>query len=100
MVVINWTEQAKNDLVSIAEFIALDSKRFALITVQNLRQSVQQLKKFPNSGRIVPELNNAKLRELVYGNYRIIYLLRESDTIDILTIHHTSRNLRFNDLLK
>jgi addiction module RelE/StbE family toxin len=90
---LNWTEQSKNDLISIAEFIAQDSIKFARITVQNIRTAAQQLKKYPQSGRVVPETQNSKIRELIYGNYRIVYWYKSDEVIDILTIHHAAKHL-------
>ncbi|MBD3748215.1 MAG: type II toxin-antitoxin system RelE/ParE family toxin [Sphingobacteriales bacterium] len=47
----------------------------------------------PKIGRIVPEKNNPDLRELIEGNYRIIYQISKLDKIEILMIHHSSRPL-------
>lgn len=71
MVKINWTPQSKNDLISIAEFIAQDSAKFAKIQIKRIRERVVQLASFPYSGREVPELENPRIRELVLGNFRI-----------------------------
>jgi addiction module RelE/StbE family toxin len=95
MVKINWTPQSKNDLVSIAEFIAQDSTKYAKIHIKRIREGVRQLSNFPNSGRIVSELDNPRIREVVLGNYRIIYLLVTDERIDILTVHHASKPLNF-----
>jgi toxin ParE1/3/4 len=95
MVKINWTPQSKKDLVSIAEFIAQDSVKYAKIQIKRIRERVRQLSKFPNLGRIVPELENPRIRELVLGNYRIIYLIVADGRIDILSIHHSSKLLNF-----
>ncbi len=94
MVSLNWTKQSKDDLISIAEFIAIDSVRYAMITIQRIREATFQLKKYPNSGRIVPEIQNEKVRELIHGNYRIIYFIKGSSEVDILTIHHSSKRLK------
>ncbi|GAB4246065.1 MAG: hypothetical protein Tsb0034_24910 [Ekhidna sp.] len=93
MVKVNWTTQAKNDLISIAEFISQDSKKYARIQVQRIRHKTQQLREYPKSGREVPELDNPRIRELVQGNYRIIYCLVSDERVDILTIHHSARLL-------
>ena len=93
MVKINWTPQSKNDLISIAEFIAQDSRKYAKIQVKRIRERVKQLAKFPSSGRIVPELENPRIREIIVGNYRIIYLLATDKRIDVLTIYHSARIL-------
>lgn len=45
----------------------------------------------PHSGRIVPELSQKNIREIIKGNYRIIYSLKDDFTIIILTIHHSAR---------
>jgi addiction module RelE/StbE family toxin len=94
MAKLNWTSQSKNDLISIAEFIAQDSRKFARIQVQRIRERARQIAKYPESGRIVPELNNPKIREVIIGNYRIIYVLPTDERIDILTVHHSARRLR------
>lgn len=95
MVTLNWTPQAKNDLISIAEYIARHSQKYARIQVQRIRQRARQLVEFPDSGRIVPELDNPRIREVIMGNYRIVYYRVNDERIDILTVHHSARILRF-----
>lgn len=51
-------------------------------------------------GRIVPELKNAIFRELIIGNYRIIYKIVSKNQIDILTIHLAQRLLKNNPNIK
>ena len=41
----------------------------------------------------MPEINRENIRELIEGNYRIIYKILEENKIDILTIHHSARDL-------
>ena len=93
MVEINWTLQAKNDLIAIAEYIAQDSIKYAKLQVKRIRFRVKQLVEFPNSGRVVPELENPRIREVILGNYRIIYLIATDERIDILTIHHSAKKI-------
>ncbi len=93
MVKINWTDQAISDLINIAEFIRKDSDKYAILTVKKIRERVKQLKDFPMSGKVVPEYENTEIRELVLGNYRIIYQFHSEYNIDILTLHHSARNL-------
>ena len=94
MVKINWTDQAIADLTTIAEFIRKDSEKYARLTVKNIRVRVRQLKQFPTSGKIVPENEKTEIRELIFGNYRIIYKIFSSTRIDILTVHHSARQLK------
>lgn len=47
----------------------------------------------PYSGRKVPEINIDSVRELIFGNYRIIYFVASPSRIDILTVHHSAKRL-------
>jgi toxin ParE1/3/4 len=91
MAKLKWTDKALKDLEDIGEFISKDSLRYAYNTVQKLFKSVEILKLMPKTGRIVPELSNNNIRELIRGNYRIIYLVKDDTNIEILTIHHSAR---------
>ena len=100
MVEIRWTDQSLIDIENIAEFIAKDSKRYASIQVERFFQETDILVTFPESGRIVPEIKNKDIREIIFGNYRIIYRISSSSKIDILTIHHGSRLIKKDSLLR
>jgi toxin ParE1/3/4 len=94
MVEINWTEQSLEDVNNIAEFIAKDSIKYANIQVELFFERTHILKTMPLSGKIVPETNKTKIRELNSGNYRIIYKIVNKQRIDILTIHNGYRLLK------
>ena len=51
------------------------------------------------SGRIVPELENSEIWELFEGNYRFVYRIKTKDYIEILTVHHTSRDFYTREIL-
>ena len=87
-----WTRQAREDLREIRAFIAREAPVTAAIFVRRLRKSVERLREFPRSGRVVPELNRNDIREILKGNYRIIYRVAES-RIEILVIYHSARLL-------
>jgi toxin ParE1/3/4 len=91
MVKINWTRKSLKDIKSIAEYIEQDSFKYAKYVVTNLFNSVIILKSFPYSGRIVPEFLNDNIREIIRGNYRIVYKIIDVENIDILTIHHSKK---------
>ena len=92
MVKIIWTERALSDVRDIAEFIAKDSEKYAKLTIEKIIDQVSILEKQPYIGRIVPELNDKRIRELIVGYYRIIYENKEF-SINILTVHHSKRDL-------
>jgi toxin ParE1/3/4 len=90
---LKWTIQAVDDTESICKFIGKDSTAYARLFAKDVLQAVKRLSKFPKSGRIVPELRNKNIREIILGNYRIIYRLN-NDTVEILTVYHSARLLK------
>lgn len=94
MAKLNWTNQSKNDLISIAEYIAQDSVKYAKLQIKRIRERAKQIALSPQSGRIVPELGNPNIREVIIGNYRIIYVLVTEERVDIITVHHSARLLK------
>ena len=92
MAQVRWTPQAVDDLDAIAEFISQDSLHYATLFVLDVLQAVDRLTEFPKLGRVVPEIGDPVVREILLGNYRIIYRFREN-VAEILTIFHESRIL-------
>lgn len=93
MAAVIWTEQAIDDLTTIAEYTGRHSEKWASAIIQRLFNRVSILKEMPELGRIVPEKGDASIRELIEGNYRIIYEIKDPDRIEILLVHHSSRPL-------
>ena len=93
MVKIVWTDLSVLELKDVYDYISIDSKRYAKNQVERIKSKILILKTMPEIGRIVPELENSDIRELIEGNYRIVYRIKTRDYIEILTVHHTSRNL-------
>lgn len=90
---VSWTIQALNDLEAIGDFIARDAPSFAQVFVNRVFQSVERLEQFPHSGRVVPEIAQEDIREIIFGNYRIVYIV-SNDEVSILTVFHSSRQLK------
>ena len=93
MVQIRFLLVAKNDLKDIYDYIALDSKKYAKYQVEKIKNKTEILKSQIEIGKIVEEIGNPKIRELIEGNYRIIYRIVDKKTIHILMIHHSARDL-------
>ena len=65
--------------------------RFAAL----IKSKVGRLENFPKAGRLVPEFAASGLRELVIGEYRIIYRLQQRRSrVEILTLRPSARFLR------
>lgn len=91
MVEVVWTESAIQDLNDIAEYIAKDSVRYAEVATEELFYSTDILETYPKSGLKVPEFNNESIRQLIRGNYRIVYKIVIPQRVDILTVHNCAR---------
>ena len=87
-----WTPQAIGDVEAIRDYISRDSRRYATLVVERIVGSVGRLKALPLSGRVVPERNDDMLRELLWGNYRIVCRVAP-DVIEVLTVFHGARIL-------
>jgi len=95
MVKIRWTDFALDNLIAIGDYIEIDSHFYAQRVVNQLFNSVDILENYPFSGRIVPEFNDISIRELIRGNYRIVYKIVSEYDVDIVTVHHSARLLKF-----
>jgi addiction module RelE/StbE family toxin len=82
-----WTQRSLTDLKSIAEYISKDSIKYASLTIERLINVTSYLETNPKIGRMVPEMRRKnKIREIIYGNYRIIYKITNTQTVHILTV--------------
>ena len=92
MAEVKWTPQAADDLEGVTNFIAADSPQYASLFASDALAAVERLTAFPRSGRIVPEVNDPAIREILLGHYRIVYRIK-GDLVQILTVHHGARPL-------
>ena len=89
---IRWTEKASSNLQAIHDYIAKDSKTYATRFIKSLIKATTKLETMPRCGRIVPELERYKFREVIYQNYRIVYRIIEgTEDVEILAVMHGAR---------
>lgn len=95
---IEWTKRALADLYDIYEFIAKDSKRYAQIQIediQNVQNAVLNLNRFPMMGHHLPEFPHLPYREILVGNYRVLYRFeKEKGQVLVMSIVHGRRLLK------
>ena len=89
---IYWTKMAQEDLRSIKEHISRDAPATAVAYIRKLKAAVGRLEEMPYSGQVVPELKREEIREVLLGNYRLIYRIRDQQVV-ILTVYHGARLL-------
>ena len=85
-----WSPQALQDLEGIRDYISRDSPRYARLVVERIIDGIERLATFPESGRIVPEVNDPAIREIILAPYRVVYRLR-SGVAEIATVFRASR---------
>ena len=90
-----WTTHAANDLQNITDYISKDNPIEALIALDRIEKSANDLYEFPERGRIVPELqfeNIFQYRELIVSPWRMIYKI-SGQNIHILMLLDSRRTI-------
>jgi len=94
-----WSEPAKDDLRSIHDFIAHDSKYYAKKVAQDIREKADILERLPRMGKKVPELvGEENTHELALYSYRIIYEVKTDDLVEVLAVIHKRQDFTAEDL--
>ena len=94
---VTWSREAGENLVDIEEFIARDSVERAVRFVDALIDNAETiLADNPRSGRVLPEISNPDIRELIYRGYRIVYRFK-GNVLEILTVFEGHRLLRLSE---
>ncbi len=88
MVKLRWTSEAEKWLKDIYNYIAQDNPAAASNVISAIYKKAQTLKELPKIGYIYSNEKDCEIRILLYGHYRIAYLLKEEKIIDILGVFH------------
>lgn len=88
-----WAQEALEQLTDIEDYIAGDSPARAAKFIDQLIEHTLLLSDQPRLGRIVPEISNPDIRELIFKKYRIVYRIK-ADHIEILTVFEGHMLLR------
>jgi len=87
---IRWSRRSLQDLREIGAFIRRDNPEAARRWVHRLQERARSAASLPRAGRVVPEIQLDNVREVILGNYRIVYRLAEQE-IEILTVFESHR---------
>jgi len=88
-----WAPQALDDVLAIRDYLSRGSVEYANLTTELIVAAVSRLERHPRSGRVVPEVGERSLREVIVRDYRVVYRLRR-DVAEILTVFHGARLFR------
>ncbi len=88
MAEIRWTEEAHRWLRDIFDYIATDNPNAAQKVAAGIYEKAQLLRQFPEIGYKYRSETDGQIRILLYGHYRIAYLIKTDNQIDILGVFH------------
>ena len=82
--------QSLEDIEEIRTKIAQSSEQSATRFVVRMFTGAERLEEFPELGRVVPRFNRRDVRELILGNYKLVYRL-VGDDVEILAVLYGAR---------
>jgi len=88
---VGWTPEARRSLGEAVEYIARESPEAAIGFLEGVLAAARSLKRLALRGRIVPEIGDHALRELLVHRYRLMYLVMP-DSVEILAFIHGARD--------
>jgi plasmid stabilization system protein ParE len=93
MAKIRWTAEAEKWLREIYDYIAQDNEKAAQMVIAGIYKRVQILEDFPEIGYKYRSEPEGDIRILLYGHYRVAYLIRNKEFIDILGVFHGAMDI-------
>jgi len=88
MAEIKWTAEAEQWMRDIFAYISADKPEAARRVVEGIYEKAQVLQRFPEIGYRYDRYPDLNIRILLYGHYRIAYLIKPAGNIDILGVFH------------
>ena len=93
---VTWSPSGRVQLLASMAFIAKDDPAAAARWVDSVGEAVARLVDFPLAGRLVPEIANPDVREILVGDYRIVYEV--GDVVEVAAVRHGSLPLALADI--
>ena len=91
---VKWTENAKQNLLDYKQNSKLITTGKAEIYINSLINYVNNLENFQDLGKFLFNINQFKVRQLIYNKHRIFYAIN-NNTVYILYVITTSRDLNY-----
>jgi plasmid stabilization system protein ParE len=92
---VRWSDTSEKDLISIIEYIAIDSPSIAFEKFKEIKECASNLYAYPDRGRIVPELQEQGImqyRELIISSWRVIYRISKK-SVYVLSVLDSRQNV-------
>ena len=91
-----WPPRALQDVTEYAALIAKDNEPAAYRWVDKVFAQGDMAARFPQSGRVVPELGREELRQIIVASHRLIYRVK-ANGVEIVRVFHTAKMLDEGD---
>ena len=85
--ILEFSDEAEQDLEQITDYIARDNPRRALSFIRELRTRCEELLDTPNGFAIVPRYERYDIRRRVHGNYLIFYRVETAKVVIVHILH-------------
>jgi addiction module RelE/StbE family toxin len=92
-----WSPLALERVEEIADYIAADNVDAARVFLIDIFAAAGRLRRFPQSGRAVPEVNRTDIREIIFKKYRVVYRVARQQ-VSILTVRHGKQRLPLEEV--
>lgn len=93
MAEIIWTKEAADCLDQIHEYIARDNPKAAHRVAEGIYDKIQMLGRQPRIGHRYEAIADREVREILYGHYRIAYLIKSETLVEVLGIFHGAMDI-------
>lgn len=93
MAKIVWSDESLRWLEEIHDYLSQHSPSAAVRTIEGIYDRVQILADFPELGFRYELADRDNVRVLLFGHYRIAYVVSEEDRVDILGIFHAALDI-------
>jgi len=90
---VGWPYVVLGNLIETNKYIASENPEAARKVINDIFETGNKIKVFPEKGRIVTEIRRKNIREVFCYEYRIIYKI-ESNRIYVLTVLHMKQRLK------
>ena len=90
---ITWTTEAADCLEEIHDYIARDNAAAAHKVVSGIYEKIQMLRRQPRIGQRYEGITDREVREILYGHYRIAYLIKTETQVEVLGVFHGAMDI-------
>ena len=85
-----FTPTGRRQFLEAIAYIYRDNPSAAVSFRKKAEKTLSRLKKFPESGRIIPEFSDLPFREVIVRPYRFFYKVKDG-TVWIIAVWHSAQ---------